>query len=174
MAKLQTPGLITKEEYEKAQTEDRFLITENVVCSYCQEPVSYRETYDLYQHKTKRGFDCKRHRELILSMVAYPGYPSIPKDEPRYGQMHIFLSEVNRTLYSDERIGYVAEDRGCPFCNRYLSIQGTDERDTSLLSNPLFCEDCEVAFLIEVIERQENGKKRLELRFQPEPEVSRF
>ena len=39
MTQLQNYGVITQEEYEQAEREGKFLITDDVVCSYCQAPI---------------------------------------------------------------------------------------------------------------------------------------
>ena len=168
MAKLQRYGAITPEEYEQAERDGKFLITDRVVCSYCEEPVTYRETYDPYHHHNKQIFYCQQHKELRLSMVAYPGYPAIPKEAPRYKQMHFFFSELERNRFSEEQWEYLAENKGCPFCDRYMSsVDRAPKRDSSLLNQPLLCPDCGVSFRI-VVEQQETNQKVLEMRFQPE------
>lgn len=159
MSKLKTYGIITEEEYRQAERNGKLLITENAVCSYCHGPVEVHDNSYLY---------CRQHSQLALRIMAYPGYPSVPKEVPRYKQMHFFFSKLerNRTLFDRQQPEYIAREKGCPFCDRYLS-HGQTGRDASLLNHPLFCPDCGVSFLIEVIERRVDDKNRLQLRFKP-------
>ena len=48
MAKLETYGVITEEEYKQAERDGNFLITDTLVCSYCQAPVRVQNQDSLY------------------------------------------------------------------------------------------------------------------------------
>ena len=162
MPKLKTYGVITEDEYRQAEQEGRFLIADTVTCSYCDQPVTVdTDTQYLY---------CPQHYQLALTMYWYPGYPAVPMDAPRYKEMHFFLSQLERNLPLFDRTQpeYLAREKGCPFCDRYLTpvdprIEA--QRDASLLNQSMFCPECGVSFLIEVIERPSIGKNVLRLRF---------
>ena len=162
MPKLKTYGVITEEELKQAEREGAFLIADTVTCSYCDNPVSVSENPEyLY---------CPQHYQLALSMYWYPGYPAVPMDAPRYKQMHFRLSQLerNQPLFDRRQPEYLATEKGCPFCERYLTPVNTrreGERDVSLLNQKMFCPECGVSFLIEVVERPSIGQNVLRLRF---------
>ena len=162
MSQLQNYGVITQEEYEQAEREGKFLITDDVVCSYCQAPIRVQNQEKLY---------CQQHQQLALSMHWWPDYPGVPKEVPRYKQMHFHLSRIDplRSLFSEERVTDLAANKGCPFCDRYMSAVDPliEERQISLLNKRLFCPECGVCFRI-VVEADEKTQTALALRFQPE------
>lgn len=162
MPKLETYGVITPEEYQQAERAGRFLIAENVTCSYCDQPVTVEtDTQYLY---------CRTHRQLALTMYWYPGYPAVPMDAPRYKEMHFFLAQLERNLplFDRQTPEYLAREKGCPFCDRYLTPvdpRSEGERDFSLLNQPMSCPECGVAFLISVSTRTLWNQEVLSLRF---------
>ena len=162
MPKLQTQGVITEEELKQAERDGKFLIADNVTCSYCDQPVTV-DTDPQYLY-------CPQHFQLALTMYWYPGYPAVPMDAPRYKEMHFFLAQLerNQPLFDRRQPEYLATEKGCPFCDRYMSAVDTrreGERDVSLLNQKMFCPDCGVSFLIEVVERPSIGQNVLRLRF---------
>mgnify|MGYP000352180102 CR=1 FL=1 len=165
MPKLKTYGVITEDELKQAKQAGRFLIAENVTCSYCHQPVSIdTDTRYLY---------CPQHYQLALSMYWYPDYPAVPMDAPRYKEMHFHLSQLarNQTLFDNTPRKDIATEKGCPFCERYLtpvdpSIEG--QRDMSLLNQKMSCPECGVSFLIEVIAPTGRETDGLQLRFTPD------
>ena len=164
MAKLKTPGIITPEEYQQAAAAGRFLICEDVRCSYCQSGVRRHDQDDLY---------CHEHRQLRLWMDWYPGFPGIPKEAPRYNEMHFTLSKLvgNQLPFNERRTKPIAEAKGCPFCSRYMDAVDpllAEKLDPSLLNQSLSCRDCDVAFRIHLTDAELAGENVLELRFQPE------
>ena len=149
MPKLKTYGVITEEELNQAEREGTFLITDTVTCSYCDQPVRV-DTNTQYLY-------CPQHHPLALSMYWYPGYPAVPYDAPRYKEMHFFLTQLerNRPLFDRQQPEYIAREKGCPFCDRYLTpVDATleEQRDASLLNQRMSCSECGVSFLIEVID----------------------
>lgn len=89
--------------------------------------------------------------------------------------MHFFFSQLarNQPLFDHRQPEYIATEKGCPFCDRYLlpvDPRREGERDASLLNQKMFCADCGVSFLIEVIARTVDGKQRLKMRFTPDTE----
>ena len=164
MAKLKTPGIITPEEYQQASAAGRFLICEDVRCSYCQSGVRRHDQDDLY---------CHQHRQLRLWMDWYPGFPGIPKEAPRYNEMHFTLSKRvgNQLPFNAPTTKPIAEAKGCPFCSRYMDAVDpllAEKLDPSLLNQSLSCRDCDVAFRIRLTDAELAGENVLELRFQPE------
>ena len=169
MPKLKQYGVITPEEYEQTKREGKFLISDDVTCSYCESPVTLHETLDPSRHQYTKYFHCEQHERLVLAMHLYPGSPALAKESPRYGQMDFHFSLNEPYLSSTMRIGSVATQRGCPFCDRYMPLvrNRTDLQGTvCLLNRSFFCEDCGVSFRI-VVEQQETNQKVLALRFQP-------
>ena len=164
MPKLKTYGVITEDEYKQGN----FLIASNVTCSYCDQPVSVSENPEyLY---------CPQHYQLALSMVMYPGYPAIPRDTPRYKEMHFFFSQLARNLplFDRQKPEYLVREKGCPFCDRYLlpvDPRRDGQIDTSLLNQTLFCPDCGVAFLIEVIAPTGRQDEGLQMHFTPDTDA---
>lgn len=156
MPKLETYGVITPEELKQAEREGKFRIADNVTCSYCDQPVRVdTQTQYLY---------CPQHYKLALSLHWYPGYPAVPYDAPRYKEMHFFLAQLerNRPLFDRQTPEYIAREKGCPFCDRYLLPVDTSietQRDASLLNQKMFCSECGVSFLIEAIAPAENVRQ---------------
>ena len=149
MPKLKTYGVITEDEYRQAEQDGRFLIADTVACKYCEKPVRV-DTDPQY-------FYCPQHYQLALTMYWYPGYPAVPMDAPRYRQMDFLLSalERNQPLFDRRQPEYIAREKGCPFCDRYLTPVDPNietQRDASLLNQKMFCSDCGVSFRIEVID----------------------
>ena len=155
MEKLQRFGVITPHEYKQAEQAGRFLITDSVVCSYCQALVEIGEDFRFY---------CQRHRELELRTYDNPGYPAIENET--HGTMMFFFERENVELLSisEPRSGLLAEYKGCPFCNRNLS--GT-LRNTEVAEQSWWCDECGVAFAIKFI-RSACPPNTYEMRFQPE------
>lgn len=165
MPKLKTYGVITEEEVKQAERDGKFLIVDTVTCSYCQKPVSVDEN--------PKYLYCPQHYQLALSMAMYPGYPAVAKDAPRYKQMHFFLSKLerNRTLFDSEKRHDIAREKGCPFCDRYMSPVEPPremEKDVSLLNQPMFCPECGVSFRLQVIARTDGEQNLLQMRFTPD------
>ena len=162
MPKLKTYGVITEDELKQAQRLGKFRIAENVTCSYCDQPVTVdTDTQYLY---------CPQHYQLALTMYWYPGYPAVPMDAPRYKEMHFFLSQLERNLPLFDRTQpeYLAREKGCPFCDRYLTPvdpRSEGERDFSLLNQPMSCPECGVSFLISVSTRTLWNQAVLSLHF---------
>ena len=156
MAKLQRFGVITPHEYKQAEQAGRFLITDSVICSYCQAPVEIGA--DLQFH-------CQRHRELELRTYDNPGYPAIENET--HGTMMFFFERENVELLSisTEHRGILASYKGCPFCDRNLS--GT-LRNAEVAEQSWWCDECGVAFFIEFIRRVSLHGNTYEMRFQPE------
>ena len=166
MPKLKTQGVITEDELKQAERDGKFLIADTVTCSYCDQPVTV-DTDPQYLY-------CPQHYQLALSLHWYPGYPAVPYDAPRYKQMHFHLSQLerNQPLFDRRQPEYIAREKGCPFCDRYMSAvdpRREGERDVSLLNQKMFCPECGVSFLIEVV----GVEQRLQMRFTPDAEKLR-
>ena len=160
MAKLKSYGIITPNELYHAEQTGRFIITDKLTCAYCPDPVTVKDHEYLY---------CQHHQYLKLSVNAYPGYPGIPKEEPRYHQMHFSLSKLdrNRPTFDDEPRKEIAQEKGCPFCGRYMDPPRPDKHDFSLLNQSFFCPNCGVDFRIVVSAYVLGDQELLALRFQP-------
>ena len=159
MAKLQTHGVITRQEFQQAETEGTFIISPKVVCAYCRNTVTIHDNQYLY---------CSRHQHLKLSVDVASDYPAVPQED-HYREMHFSLSRLyrNQTSFdSNEQRKYVARGKGCPFCDKYMmpvDFAWGERFDASLLNQRVFCSDCGVDFHIKVVEH----KKGLEMRFMP-------
>lgn len=160
MAKPQTPGVITLQEFQRAEKEGKFIISHKVVCAYCTKTVAINGN-------DKKFLYCPHHNYLKLSVETAPDYPAVPQED-HYKEMNFRLYRLYRSQTSDnEPRKYVARGKGCPFCDKYMIRVDYDwgERfDASLLNQRVLCADCEVHFHIKVFER----KKWLEMRFVPE------
>ena len=160
MAKLKSYGIITPDELHSTEQAGRFVITNKLTCAYCPEPVTVKDHEYLY---------CQQHHYLKMSVEAYPGYPAIPKEVPRYHEMHFSLSRLdqNRGTFDNETSKDIAREKGCPFCGRYMDPPPADKRDFSVLNQRFFCPDCGVAFQIVVSAYVIGDQNLLALRFQP-------
>lgn len=155
MAKLQRRGIISPHEYQQAEQAERFLITDAVVCSYCQVPVKVNKYLQFY---------CQRHRELKLRTYDNPGYPAIENET--HGTMMFYFERENAEVLSisEPRSSLLATYKGCPFCDRNLS--GT-LRDVEVAEQSWWCDVCGVAFALKFI-RSVCHPNTYEMRFQPE------
>ena len=113
MSKLKTKGVITQHEYKQAEEANKFSITDKLICSYCAQPVTL-----IINRYANHYVNCTQHPYLKLTMTTPPVDP-----QPPYKQMHFSLSrlERNRPFSNNEKSAYIALEKGCPFCDRYMA-----------------------------------------------------
>lgn len=172
MEGLQTQGIITAEEYQRADRAGRFTITDAIFCSYCQAPVEVRDPLQ---------FHCGAHGRLQLRMYSNPGYPML-ENETHGTMMFHFSTRPPSSVDTDGiQTHPIAEYKGCPFCNRNLSpapernssrivlLRYDNQRPNDLMEKRLSCDVCLVDFRIQLITHQSHLMTQHQLRLEPEP-----
>ena len=169
MEKLKTPSIITAEEYQRAERAGRFTITDDIFCSYCQAPVEIQDPLQIH---------CGSHGRLELHMASNPDFPGVPNET--HGTMTFSFGIRPPSSFDTEglMVYKLAENRGCPFCNRNLEKgenrrlilrRVQDEKTPSdLIEKKVFCPDCEIYFQIHLITHQSHHEIKRYLKLQPE------
>lgn len=158
MVQLKTRGIITVSEYHQACIASQFTIAKTILCCYCPEPVKINPRVN------ETLLVCPQHGTMRLE-VGNTEYRGDSISQPMHGTMSFYLHRLNGRLFAEDAV-YLAENKGCPFCQWNLQPGTTHIGEVrlknQLLNDPLYCNGCDISFL--VIAHQG------ELRFQPKPE----